>query len=200
MSFSRMGYDEGAYQHYLRETTGSGAYMLQTPRVDCEGCFYPNPRIRIDRYGGAVCDKNLIDVDSELIGITRRNSRCPTERYIPTGKEFCKTAPMKDCYILDPEDTRISNPPCTLRSTGWNRWEWLCQNPQDHAVVPFQFLINNQQIMKDNHRPLIPTPLDQNTGLPPSTEACPDNTPAPLDLPVPQPDQLWQRCDVISKY
>ena len=23
------------------------------------------------------------------------------------------------------EDTRLSNPPCNLRGTGWNRWEWL---------------------------------------------------------------------------
>jgi hypothetical protein len=48
-----------------------------------------------------------------------------------------------------------------LRSTGWNRWEWLCQNPQDKALMPFDFLISNRLMMKDNHRPCLPKPLDQ---------------------------------------
>ena len=44
----------------------------------------------------------------------------------------------KDCYI-PAEDTRLSNPSCNLRGTGWNRWEWLCLNPQDRVEIPFDF-------------------------------------------------------------
>ena len=206
MSFSRMPYDEGAYQHYLKETTGSGSYMLQTPRIDCQACFYPSPHVRIDKNGARVCDRDLIDVDSELMGLSRKDSKCPTQKYLPREGEFCTSTPMRDCHGLDPEETRISNPPCTLRSTGWNRWEWLACNPQDKAMVPFQYLINNQQIVKDNHRACIPRPLDQSSGLPapqPADNGMPCGLlpmPAQLPMQVIMPDQMWQRCDVIAKY
>ena len=35
------------------------------------------------------------------------------------------------------EDTRLSNPPCNLRGTGINRWEYLDRNPQEFFEVPF---------------------------------------------------------------
>ena len=53
--------------------------------------------------------------------------------------------------------THYYNPPCTLRGTGWNRWEWLCQNPQNRAIVPFNrglFIgVNTNLMARDNHRP-----------------------------------------------
>ena len=42
---------------------------------------------------------------------------------------------FQDCH-LNSEPTKLSNPPCNLRGTGWNRWEWLCQNPQDKVEIP----------------------------------------------------------------
>ena len=39
---------------------------------------------------------------------------------------------FKECDMPTAEETRQSNPPCNLRGTGWNRWEWLCKNPQKH--------------------------------------------------------------------
>jgi len=64
------------------------------------------------------------------------------------------------------EDTRLSNPPCTLRSTGWNRWEWLCWNPQDRAEIPFQWNTSYRTVVKDNHTPIIEEPLDQSALMP----------------------------------
>lgn len=206
MSFNRMPYDEGAYQHYLKETTGAGNYMVDTPRIDCNSCFFPSPQVRLDKYGARTCVKDLIDVDSELMGITRKDSKCPLNKYIPSPKEFCVGEPVKECHGLDPEDTRMSNPPCTLRGTGWNRWEWLCQNPQNKAVVPFEYLINNGLIVKDNHRPCVPKLLDQSKGLPPPQPAdngIPCGTwqkTGNLDKQFIMQDQMWQRCDVVSKY
>ena len=57
------------------------------------------------------------------------------------------------------EDCRMSNPACTLRGTGWNRWEWHCEDPQTRATEPFERVVNYRTIVKDNHRPLIETPL-----------------------------------------
>lgn len=168
MAFNRLNYDDNTYKHILRESVGPGDYQVNAPRANCEGCFFPSPDVRINTYGGGVCHKEFIDVDSELMGLTRKSTHCPAGKYIPTEKGFCDMKlPPKDCFGLTREDTKLSNPPCTLRGTGWNRWEWLCTNPQDNALISFDYNINNRLIVKDNHRPCVPSPVDQSTSLPP---------------------------------
>lgn len=168
MSFSRLNYDDCTYNHILRESVAPGDYIISQPRVDCQNCYYPTPDVRINHYGAGKC-KDLIDLDSELMGITRRNTNCPLGKYLPSSNEVCKMELGKDCMGLTTEETRLSNPPCTLRCTGWNRWEWLCQNPQDKVFIPFDYMINNRLIAKDNHRPCVQDPLDQQKALPPAT-------------------------------
>ena len=53
-----------------------------------------------------------------------------------------------------------------MRELGINRWEWLCLDPQERVLIPFDHNINNRIIVKDNHRPIIPKPLDQTVALP----------------------------------
>jgi hypothetical protein len=55
------------------------------------------------------------------------------------------------------EDTRLSNPPSTLRGTGVNRFNPLCFNPQEKIFFPGELHIPSRIIMKDNHRPCIPS-------------------------------------------
>lgn len=166
MSFSRLNYDDGQYMHNLRESVGPGEYFIATPRVDCGSCYYPSPDVRIDHFGAGKC-KQLIDVDSEMMGITRKASNCPMDKFLPTKDGHCVMKLGKDCMGLTVEETRLSNPPCTLRGTGWNRWEWLCQNPQDKVFIPFDYNVNERLLAKDNHRPCISNPIDQNSSLPP---------------------------------
>lgn len=167
MSFNRLNYDQCTYKHNLKQSIGSGDYMLNTPRAECHACFPTDPSTRIQSFGASLCDdRPLIDVDSELKIMTRKASNCPTDKYLPQPKDYCITKNLPDCRALPNEETRISNPPCTLRCSGWNRWEWLCQNPQNKALVPFDFNISNRIVVKDNHRPCIPTPLNQSLALP----------------------------------
>ncbi len=173
MSFSRLNYDDCSYQHILRESVSPGEYMLKAPRVDCDGgCYFPSPDTRVAKSGAASCpQEKLVDVDSELIGITRPATKCPTSKYLPQATPYCDAKlPSRECPSMAAEPTRISNGPCTLRGipNGFNRWEWLCMNPQNKALVPFDFNIANRLVVKDNHRPCIPTPLDQSSSLPPA--------------------------------
>ena len=62
-----------------------------------------------------------------------------------------------DCHFPI-ENTRLSNPPCTLRGTGWNRFDPLCLDPQDQIFFPGDYYIPTRTIFKDNHRPCIPKP------------------------------------------
>jgi hypothetical protein len=164
MSFSRLNHDDCTYEHNLRQSIGVGDYMLKTPAVDCQPCL--NTYLPTGSTS-STCDQR-VDIDSELRGITRRATNCPTRKFIPgTYEPNCTIKHLPDCRTLPNEDTRISNPPCTLRGTGWNRWEWLCKDPQENILVPFDYNINYRMIVKDNHRPCIATPLNPLPVLPP---------------------------------
>jgi hypothetical protein len=167
MSFSRQRYDTLAYQHQLNQVVGPGNYMLDTPNV-CDPCFVPSPYIQVGGGTASSCERKLIDVDSELLGITRKASHCPSKHYIPSAKPFCELNNKRECNQLDSENTRLSNPPCTLRCRGWNRWEWLCRDPQAQVQMPFDWNINNRLVVKDNHRPLLALPVDPTIALPKS--------------------------------
>ena len=165
MSYSRLPYDSCAYNHQLKESVGPGEYRLD-PNKPCDPCFVPDPSVLIQRSGAAICPNNLIDVDSELLGITRHQSKCPGQKYLPSDKPFCGAVPLKECNSLRAEPSRYSNPPCTLRSTGVNRFEWLCKSPQDQVEIPFEYGVSSRIVVKDTHRPCLSKPISQTLALP----------------------------------
>lgn len=171
MSFSRLNYDDDTYVTKLNETIGTGLYQIQTPRMGCndKDCTFYAPGLILDKFDDGMCEKELIDVDSELLGITRKDSRCPAKKYLPGEQPFCKAKTLsRDCTFLAPEPTLLSNPKATNKETTANRWEWLCQNPQNKVLIPFDWNINNRLVVKLNHRPCISQPMDQSASLPPS--------------------------------
>lgn len=205
MSFNRLNYDTCTYKHNLRQSVGAGDYYLNTPRAECTACF-PSNDLQFTKQSPIMKCNNLslIDADSELLGITRRATNCPDMKYIPgSSNTTCDSVLIQDCRAIPNEPTRASNPPCTLRSSGWNRWEWLCKDPQDKALVPFDFNISNRIVVKDNHRPYIPKPINQSAALPPLNQ---DNTMHELKLTdcIQQEGLLqngtWKGCEFFSKY
>jgi hypothetical protein len=171
MSFNRLGYDDGSYKYNLKQSVSPGMYQVDKPRNDCDGCFFPD--VIMDHYGQALY-KNLIDVDSELLGITRKASDCPSKKYLPidNDKVFGEKKFVKECRWLIPEATLLSMPKCTLHERGINRFEYLCHSVQSNALIPFDWFVSNRTITKDNHRPCIPNLIDQSCALPPK---CNDN-------------------------
>ncbi len=173
MSNNRLYYDTCEVKTQLKESLRPGEYQVDPPTI--ERCYPSDPSIRLQKTGNSVSNTHhLVDVHSELWGITRHNSRCPTEKYTPCdsskvvyGKE-CVTEGLKHENDCDNwvENTRLSNPSCNLRCTGWNRWEWLPTNPQERVFRPYEWNIDSRTVFKDNHRPCIPTPLDQTPTLP----------------------------------
>jgi len=202
MSFSRPRYDDCTYKHRLAETISPGEYMTQMPR-NCDNCAYYAPGVILDGKGVALCEKELIDVDSELLGITRKYSQCPADKYLPSKDPFCKVNKdgFRECTDLVPEPTLISNPKCTNKETTVNRWEWLCQNPQQNALVPFDFLINNRLVVKDNHRPHLERPMDQSVALPPecNNHVIYDWASRYTQSPVQYPSTQLATCSTIPK-
>ena len=175
MSFNRLAYDTCAYEQVLNQSVGPGEYTLNVPQAHCEPCFPSDPSVALQKQGVSTVGRSVfknVEVESELKGQTRLASKCASENFMPNcqGPELSH---YKDCFI-PAEETRTTNPACNLRGTGWNRWEWLCLNPQDNVSFdnypngsfPFDANINNRLVVKDNHRPCIPVPLDQTSALP----------------------------------
>jgi len=121
-----------------------------------------------------------VDDSSELLGLPYKTTKCADQLYSPfkpagSGRGVCAApsgdAPNRGECHRPTEPTRLSNPPCTLRGTGWNRWEWLCYDPQDRALIPFEHNVNYRMVVKDNHVPCIPTLVDTTNAVPGSAPA-----------------------------
>ena len=77
------------------------------------------------------------------------------------------------CYFPT-EDTRLSNPACNLRGTGINRFVPLCLDPQSQVEFPGDYQVPTRIIVKDNHRPCVPTPGVNSMIPPPRKQPCPE--------------------------
>lgn len=171
MSFSGLHYDTGAYRQTIKESVGVGMYSIQTPLPHESG-----------RLGGS-----HTRVESELFGLGRPLSECPSDNKVPPVKD----APLLPDNInhhrghLYPEDTRISNAPGNVRGMGVNRFGYPLESPQEHAISPHGIPVNDTLAAKDSHRPCVGNPIDVRDSLPPPTI---DNVPMPEYKFVPVPD------------
>lgn len=152
----------------VRVTTGPGRYILEAPNGYANGTFAPEPTTRLQKWGDAQVDKYMkTDVESDLFNINRGTTREVCGLYDPNDNRMNTASKKAIKEASFPQThTRLNDPPCTLRGSGWNRFEWLCQNPQDNAMVPFDWFVPGRLLHKDAHRPCIPTPLSPNPVLP----------------------------------
>lgn len=82
MSFNKPLYDECQYKTDLQQSTGTLRYHLDPNRYyNCNKCFM---------LGGVVggpavshTDRNIVDVESDLLGVTRVQSGCASKKYAP---------------------------------------------------------------------------------------------------------------------
>lgn len=172
MASTTLRQDSCSYEEKLKTSVGPGMYMLGSPANDYESCSRDvpsDPYVRWQAWGPGFCEPgSVVDVGSELMGLNYKATKCAEKQYSPYNDlskalKQCKASGKTDprACMAPTENTRLSNPPCTLKGTGWNRWEWLCYNPQDTAIMPFDANINYRIIAKDNHKPCLPAVQDQ---------------------------------------
>lgn len=159
-SMNRRKYDGCTTNDDMRVSTGPGRWVLDEPPMYCNATYAPEPTTILQKWGDAQNAQYMkTDVESDLFNIDRPTTRTVCDQYNP-NKNVMNQSPLKPVkeQSFPQTHTRLSDPPCTLRSTGWNRWEWLCQNPQEKAMVPFDWEISSRLQQKDQFRPCIPTP------------------------------------------
>ena len=108
MSSNRLIYDTCAYKHELTQSVGPLEYVLNPMKYEnCNKC-----RMELGIIGGTNVSHiqgNLVDLETELFGITRRASACPSKQY----QTNCTNGDLTNCA------SREIQIPTTL--TGENR-------------------------------------------------------------------------------
>ena len=186
-SFTRRQYDGCKTNDDLRVTTGPGRYQIDTPPQYCNASFAPEPTIRQQRWGASLNGSFVkTDVESDLLNINRPTTKTICSQYDPGTDEVNQggRTDMKE-QSFPQTFSRLVDPPSTGRAVGWNRWEWLCENPQESVMMPFDWAITTRLSAKDAFRPCIPTPIGPAALLPaptpfePKTGGCsPVSTPS----------------------
>jgi hypothetical protein len=133
-------------------STGPGRYGLGAPYRYGNAAFVAAPTVLNQRWGAAHdMTSTKTDVESEL-----RNLGRPTTRAVcgqETGPADSPTVrhtltPMPEVEFPRTYE-RLVDPPCTMRGSGVNRWEWLCQNPQENVLIPFEHQVTTQRAARD---------------------------------------------------
>lgn len=102
MSFNRLMYDKCAYATEIKESTGPLEYNLYKGKYEnckqCEICKYPN---NIE-FGARA------DTESELYGLNRPSTLCPSLKYDPTKQfknpEFSPAKMCESIYYITPNN------------------------------------------------------------------------------------------------
>ena len=144
-AFTRNRYDDFHQVDDNRIATYASRYMLNPPAMNCPTTFPANATVRLQKSGGAwVSGQWRTDVESDLRGIGRLGTRvrCDEALYNPESNTMNQlgVANAPD-QIVPLTFARLVDPPCTLRATGWNRWQPLFHNPQETFETPFDFFI-----------------------------------------------------------
>jgi hypothetical protein len=137
-------------------TTGPGRYALGAPNAYGNAVYVPNPTIRMQKWGASHdMSSTKTDVESDLLNLGRPTTRSVCGQYAPTQR---KLTPMPEEEFPRTYE-RLVDPPCTLRATGVNRWEWLCQNPQENVMIPFEWGVNTNLSQRDVYYGKVSQPL-----------------------------------------
>lgn len=165
MSFTRFNYDKCRTDKLLQESTGPGRYILNTPGWGDKPCFMNDPQIRMQGWGAnlrKVPDGAPIDIDSDLIGITRPLTKdCSDKKYPYKGVVRSKRVNYKECNAPVTDETRTTHPAWLYKDLEQDHRYILPLNPQENTCIPFQNNLNTRLLERDYFVPEMPCLLPQ---------------------------------------
>ena len=160
MAFTRFNYDPCRTMKRLQESTGPGRYVLEKPGWGSKPDFFSDPQMRINGWGAnlrKVPFSTAIDIDSDLIGITRRLTKyCSSEQFPSNG--VVKSGRIKYPVHSDPVtlQSRVTHPAWAYRDLDQSRRYPLFLDPQENTCMPFHNNLNTRLLASDYFRPQIP--------------------------------------------
>jgi hypothetical protein len=164
-NLTRLRMDDFRQSDDMRISGYAVQYYTNAPGINCPSSFPVDATTRIQKSGASwVAGQWKTDIESDLKNINRLSSRVRgnNQSYNPTTNKFNKMPLEAAPDESFPEIfNRLSNPPCTLRATGWNRWQDMPHNPQLTFETPFDFFIpsrNNDRVKYRTHGDCIGKP------------------------------------------
>ena len=186
MSFNGLNDDTCEKEFSVKQSVGPGNYKLQQPLI-CNNTYQENPSIRMQKNGVSMHQTSKwrfydgpVDVESELLNITRDASKCPSKKYIPECSEC-------NCIFMDKAGGSITHNLCSqcleknikngklcgdknlvdfptqnfpmqytrtyqtpLRGVGINRFEYPCIDPQANLFFPGKIQRSSRMMAKDH--------------------------------------------------
>ena len=155
MSFTRFADDSSRIKKQMEILTHTSNYMLDMPGPGDRMSLMLDPQIRLQKYG-ANMRKNDINLESDLLGMTRKTNRDNIElneyrhqSVISTPIRYSEQDPFT-------EESRASHPAWMYRNMDYDRWEQPWINPQANLEKPFHSDIQTRILEKDYFKPTIP--------------------------------------------
>ena len=150
MAFTRFHDDPARIQKQLQETTFIGKYMLDTPGPGTNMPFYEEPQMHLQKWG-ANLTTNTINLESDLIGLTRKLNRDNVESndYLRNAAQCTPLAVNYEVRSPFVEESRASNPAWMYRNLEQNRWETPILDPLANIEKRFQSNIQTRILEKD---------------------------------------------------
>lgn len=155
MSFTRFHDDPHRIKKQLEETSFTGRYMLNTPGPGMDLPFMEDPHLRLQKWG-ANLQTNTVNLESDLIGLTRRNNRDNIDLNQYTQSKASSSQQTYRAQQPMVEESRASHPAWVYKDLEQNRWEQPFLNPLNGLDKQFPNNIQSRIIEKDNFKPKIP--------------------------------------------
>ncbi len=193
-SWESSKYDNDNYEDVLQTNNRRINLIMENPGI-CAPCRVPEPGFLGSVGVSTEPDRPMIDVESDLLMLGRGNNRgrgwkptCPKQYLtnggdgypcgggVTKGNEACqpRLKHLPEC-TFGQIDSRTVVPSCTLRGTGWDRWDPLCRDPTELTAIEFpgESNVNWRMVCKDNFKKCALTPWDQTAALPKGSQDIP---------------------------
>jgi hypothetical protein len=155
MAFTRFHDDPLRIQKQIDESTFSGRYMLNTPGQGINMPYQNESQLRLQKWGANITN-NIIDLESDFLGLTRPLNRDLVD--INNYKENAVNAIQLMYPSVDPfiEESRSSHPAWMYKDLEQPRWELPWINPQANLELKFPNNIQTRILEKDYYIAKIP--------------------------------------------
>lgn len=166
-SMTRYRHDNGKMIENNEISTGPGRWALGVPNAYGNAAFVATPTTINQRWGAAHdMTSTKTDVESDLKNLGRPTVRTTCGQYQPEqGQAVAQRLTAMPEADFPQTASHLVDPPCTLRGTGINRWQWLCENPQENVMVPFEHLVDSRHAAKDAVYTAMDKPLENSKAV-----------------------------------
>ena len=155
MSFTRFHDDQHRIKKQIEESSFTGRYMLNTPGPGVDLPFMEDPQLRLQKWG-ANLQTNTVNLESDLRGLTRRQTRDNIDLNQHARTQVSSSRPSYREEQPFVEESRASHPAWAYKDLEQNRWEQPLLNPLNGLDKQFAENVHTRILEKDNFTPRIP--------------------------------------------